>query len=206
MKRSLFALFLSAALSGCILSSPPPRNSRFVVDISQMQKSDFMYDTWIFRHPTLRVRDYNNFDLVTMLAFPQPVKKLSVENRARYDVLASKCEGYLRGMIEKGPNAPAAGGSKVLDFKVAIIDIKPLVHFKRNGNDIYSTNPDLKGSKFEIDCHDHKTGELVFAISTLLKGEDFARYEDPGLAPVLEKEFISWIQFLSEKLSESKQN
>jgi hypothetical protein len=197
---------MSAAtlFSGCVLKYPVERNSRFAVDISEMRKAEFMHDTWVYRHPSKRVRDYPAYWVSSVQVFPKPVKRISKAMRKRYELLAGRLDGQLKGLIHQNFAEATGPGENVLELKIAIIDMKPIVRTQRDGNDVILTDTLSKGSKFELDAVDSKSGELIFAISTLLKGDNFAAIKDPALIPVLEKEFTSWLDFLVESLKKAK--
>lgn len=205
IRSVLFSLLGTLVLFGCVLNAPPPRNSRFSVDISDMTKADFLHDTWIYRHPTKKVLDYSSFLVSPVKVFSNPVKKISDESRTRYNQLAMKLESDVKKMLSKNSRLADQPGRDVLQLKLAVIDIKPIVHMMKDGNEVRVSNPDIRGTKFDLDVADSESGELIYAISTLYKGDDYAQFEDPALAPRLEKESVSWISFLSDRLNEQRQ-
>ncbi len=94
MNGQLLIIILSATslLSGCVLKYPVERNSRFAVDISEMRNAEFMHDTWVYRHPSKRVRSHPAYGVSSVQVFPKPVKRISKSMRQRYALLAGRLD------------------------------------------------------------------------------------------------------------------
>jgi len=200
----LILLCFVFSVAGCVLKYPEQRNSRYSVDISQMTKEDALPDTWVYRHPTRHASDFPTFYLRTVEVFADPVKKLSKASRSRYDELALKLKTQIEDILKTDVQLAEAPSDTALEITVAIIDIKPIVHMIRDGNAVVRHDPNAKGTKFDLDAVDPKTGEHIFGISTLFEGEAYAGFEKPSLAPTLDEKLVRWVAFLAEKLKERR--
>jgi len=192
-------------LTGCILSNPPARNSKFVADITDFKKSDVLPDTWIYQHPETRVADYDKFIVSPLRVYPNPATKIKKNNRPDYDALADTLRNKVISMMEKHYRLADQPGPNVLVLDFSIIDIKPVVEVTRpDGTEAVVMDTMLKGSKLELDCRDSMNDEHIFAMSSLFKGDDFKAYENKGLLPNVEKAFDNWIVVLSSLFQKAK--
>lgn len=193
-------------LSGCVLSQEAPRNSRFFGDYSEFQPVDFKNETLVYRHPTTRVTDYNKFLIAPVSVYDNPNKKIKPINRPFYDDLALDFREKLVKLISKNYQVVSEPGPGVLRFEYAVVDIKPYVWYTRpDGTRAFRADTLLKGSKFELDCHDSLSGDRVFAISTLYPGNDYLAYSDLALIPNVQTAFDEWVKFLDGLVARAKQ-
>src|SRR5262249_47793926 len=119
---------LGVALTSCVLSTPPPRNSRYGVDLTQMTKSDVYPDTWMYRHPTKKTTDYSRFLISPVSVYDNPSKKVSKKTRADLNELAQKLTEETTALMAKDYTLVKKPGPGVLRMDIAIVDIKPVVH------------------------------------------------------------------------------
>ena len=200
--KNIFAMtFL--ILSGCILS-PRTRNSRFSLDITKMQKADFYKDTWIYRHPTKKVTDYHEFWVDPIPVYVNTAAKVLPVNRPVFDDLGESFREQIINSIKNQYTLVKNPGKNTLKMDISIVDIKPIVTLIRpDGNEAVVTDTTLKGTKIEIDCYDAGTGESIFALSTLYKGEAYTTYEDIALIPKLEEAFTEWRVYFRKRFDDA---
>lgn len=207
MKNSWMVMMAMVfGLSGCALKYPQPRNSKYSVDISEMKPSEVLPETWVYRHPTKQAKNYPKLWLSSFEIFAKPVHKIPDEQRKKYDALQQNLKNQIQTMLSREFQTADAVGDGVLELQVEVVDIKPIVHMKRNGQDVVLTSPDTKGAKFELNAIDSKEGDLVYAISTLKRNGDYSDIKNPALAAALEKDFPAWIQFLADSLKKAQAN
>ncbi len=209
LKRNLLTKlsFISAlALSSCVLHEQP-RNSRFFGDYTDFQKVDFKAETLVFRHPTTRVIDYDKFLIMPVSIYDNPQKKIRDEDRPKYDALSENLRQKLVSVVSKHYQIVDEPGPGVLRMEYAVIDIKPYVWYtNKQGNRTFRADTLLKGSKFELDCHDAQSDERIFAITTLYPGDIYKAYENSDLIPNIESAFTDWSTFLSGLLDRAKKS
>lgn len=202
MRFSSRWIFLAVVLGGCALSAPPPRNGRFEVDITELQKSDRYKNTWIYRNPTKSVTAYPKCLVPPVSVYDNPVH--AIKERAPFDAMARRFTERMRELMRKDYQVVDSTGADVLNIQVSVVDIKPVVAMKdAAGNAVIRTDTTAKGSKIEIDCHDSVTGEQIFAMSTLYPGERYTAYLDPTLAPALERAFNDWSAYFRDRLDDA---
>lgn len=200
--RLPIAVATLAVLGGCVLSNPPPRNSRKTANVVHMTKSDAFHESWIYRHPSRRVADYTRFWLAPISVYENPAKR--VADRSVVVMLTDVCTDHLRR--ELAPDLPFVSepGPGDLEVRVSIVDLKPKAQFiNPDGNMTIKTDPTARGCKFEVDFVDSKTGELIFAASTLIRGEEFAAHLYPEAAQKVEEKFVEWVAFFRSRLKEA---
>ncbi len=198
---SLTALSM-VALTGCVLHGTPDRNSRYSADISTMQReelSDFPHTTWVFRHPTRKPTDFAKFILAPMTVYEKPASAVLGRDRETFDVEAGQLRLKLAKLIGKDYFLTEKSGPDTMRIEVQIVDIKPVVQMKKDGNDTTILNPNIKGSKIEANCYDSATNELIYAISTLYKGDEYTAYQDASLLPNMEKAFDEWAVYFKRR-------
>lgn len=198
-------LFLALLLSGCVLTNAPPRNSRFMVDITGLEKVDFYKDTWVYCHPQIKVTDYRSFIVAPVEVYHNTAKKIPKKTRPIYDAEEGNFQRYAEDVIGKGYPVSAQPGPGVLRIEFNVVDIKPIVRTKDHGNDAIITDPNTKGTKIEADCFDSVTNERIFALSTLYKGQEYAAYKDPALLPAVELAFQEWLMFFKKRFDAAMQ-
>lgn len=167
-----------------------------------MEKADFYADSWIYRHPTKRAVDYTRFLIAPITVYEQPMKK--IKHRGPYDALGRTLTDRFTAQFSKKYPVTNKKGHGVLRIQIEVLDIKPLVKTKSGVTDTIIIDNNTKGSKLELDCYDTESGEEIFAISTLYKGDAFVAYEDPSLIPSIDSAFDQWIEFLMERFDEAR--
>lgn len=167
-----------------------------------MVKSDFYKDTWIYRHPTKKVTDYKKFVIQPVIVYDNPSKK--IKDRTLFDEMEIGFTGDVIRTLKKDYTVVDDPGPQVLSIQITVVDIKPIVRLKNEaGNDTIRVDSEAEGSKIEVDCHDSLTNEQIFAMSRLYQGTAYTAYENPSLAPALEKTFDDWLQFFKARLDEA---
>lgn len=202
MRKGYLQPIVFLLLSGCVLSAPPPRNSRYVADITSLEKSAVYKDTWVYRHPTKRVVDYNAFILPPVTVYRNPAEKIA--DRAVFDKMEVKFSDRMLKMMRKDYAVVENPGEGTLVIKISVVDIKPVVEtVDEAGNKAIRLMPDTKGSKIEVDCHDSVTNEQIFAMSNLYKGEEYMAFKDLKRAFSVDKAFQEWSKFFKMKFDEA---
>jgi hypothetical protein len=206
MRASLFswtAAVLSLGLGACVLSSPPSRNGRYTADITSMEKADFIHDSWVYRNPNKKVIDYATFLIEPVRVYRDTSKKVKKKARPFFNDLEEDYTDQLRSLIRttyRITDTPAPG---VLRVAVEVMDIKPIVQVKKNGIDTIVADKSMTGTKFEANCYDAQSGELIYGLSTLYKGDEYLAYEHPDLTQNIEVAFAEWTGFLKDRLDQA---
>jgi hypothetical protein len=196
---------LSAVMTGCVLNAPPPRNSRYSVDISDMEKSALRKDTWVYRHPTKHVTDYVAFNIPKIAIYEKTAEKISPENRALFETLAEKLRAETIAMMRENYPIVDAEGKGALRLEISILDIKPIVHLKNStGNLVTIMDRSKIGTKFEMNCYDTESDELIFAVSSLYNGPEYAAYKDSALLKNVEPAYTDWAAFFKNRLDDAR--
>ncbi len=201
MSRLLVSISL-VAIAGCVLHGTPDRNSRFSADISTMKReevTDFPHTTWVYRHPTRKPTDFSKFILAPVTVYDKPATKVLGRDRETFDVEAGKLKLKLVKLLGNDYFLTDKTGADTMRIDVAVVDIKPVVQMVKDGNETTVLNPSIKGSKFEANCYDSVTNELIFAVSTLYKGDEYTAYQDASLLNNTETAFDEWSAYFKHR-------
>jgi Protein of unknown function (DUF3313) len=190
-------------LCGCVLNAPPARNSRFKADITDMQKVDFYRDTWVYRHPTKKTTDYNRFILSPFSVYENTAVKIKRANKKKFDQLATTLHQKTKILFSADYPVVESSDENTLRVEIEIIDIKPIVQLKKEGNTTVVRDPDIEGSKIEANCYDALSGELIYAVSTLYKGEPYAAYQNSLLIKNIQDAYNEWFTFFKVRFDEA---
>jgi len=189
-------------LAGCVLKSPPARNSRFSVDISQMVKADFYKDTWIFRHPTKRMTDYTEFIVAPVEVYGE-TPGIKRRERPIFEDFGVGLQVELRRLLGKDYFLVETPGPRVLRLEMKVVDIKPIVQREKDGRNVTVFGASELGSKLEVDAFDAVTNELVYSVSTLYEGAEYAAHEEDGRLENVERAFTEWSAYFKKRLDQA---
>lgn len=170
-----------------------------------MEKSALRKDTWVYRHPTKHVTDYAAFNIPQITVYEHSNEKIKPENRAPFDALADRLRGKTVDLLKKDYPIVGTDGKGTLRIEISVMDIKPIVHLKNSdGNMVTIMDRSKIGTKFEMDCHDSVTDELIFAVSSLYNGKEYAAYKDPQLLGTVETAYEDWAAFFKSRLDDAR--
>ncbi len=198
--RPAFALAALLCLNACVLSNPVvPKASPLAEIIAEpeaaagpIQKMEYAPDTWIYRHPTKSPRDYAKVELPPVEMYLNMSSEVKKRDRRYLDEVGSSFLRRVQRSIEKDYLPVQKPDELTLRIEISLSQLQPTTRLFKDRHERIKLGRAVSGTKLEASCYDGVTHELVFAVTTFYKGDEYAAYENPVLIKNIRGAFGEW--------------
>lgn len=210
MKRwTAVALLALPLLSGCVMRTLTADNPN--ADISDdvgggggkgpIHKADFFPDTWVYHNPNKSPLDYAQIILSPVRVYENMASEVNKRDRRYLNEVGESFQNRLSRLLKdympaKQPNPLA------LRIDIELLALKPVMRIFKDRSEKVRVPAPVAGTKLEAACYDSMTGELIFAVSTFYKGDEYAGYSNPVLIKNIRGAFGEWSEHFKKRFDE----
>lgn len=214
MKRShLFALSALSLLSivGCAMTPisntgvVPPDGVIYLPpeEDALIEKADFSPDTYIYRHPRRSPLDFAQIIVSSVSVYDNMSSEIKKRDRRYLDEVGDSFQKRMLRLIERDYLPAQVPNELTLRIDIELVALKPGMRlFKDRRERVKMPDSEMVGTKLEADCYDSVTNELIFAVSTFYKGEEYKAFEKPALITNIRGAFGEWSEHFKKRFDD----